>query len=584
MNLDFENIDQLFEDSLEGMEITPSPKVKLMVQQNMFWQNAVKSLFFKAGLSIVTLMSVAGAFWYASSTGPKTTDIAIENEMQTGLAVETVHSKNIVSNEIAFNDVNINSNQEQNTTETKDILKQTINPIEPKTNQSIELERESETQTINKRPTQKTKIKTNTEATVSSEERLGIPENQGSKRSKLMPEDIKIEKQTNIKETSTEQLTKREQVNTVTDTQEQKSLASNTGVHSSPKRTIDVLGTQAPIANVLSSSDGSSKDNPVTIEDQSSPQINKINKMPARSVQEIILAEFPSSEILDDAYRWFEDTVGVNVKGEPIVLSSDRWSVGLYGQGHYTMSRFKSSESEQKDLSILNKAAIKPALSYGFGAEVSYQFKQLSVGLGLQYERYEQTFTATENNLNIEQINTWNRFDVDHWQVDSTAYLNIDSLWAGDTILVYVKDSVNLLTKDSTLISRTDSNWTESTLNLRNVYQYFEIPIFFDYTFNRSEKWQPFARVGLVTGVYIKSKANIIISDGQRLVLDDLPFAKFNFWGHLGLGIKYNMNKKWTAYSQVHYKFNINAILKDDSSLEQSIDPISLRLGIQYHF
>lgn len=613
MNLDFENIDQLFEDSLEGMEITPSPNVKLMVQQNMFWSNAVRSLLFKAGLSVVALMSVTGAIWYANSTEADAEEILNEKDQQTEIVIEaSLPVDNAKNKEIAFNKLSNNSNskQEQKTTETNDFFKLSINAIEAKTNHSVEPERKSETETqiFNKRPTQNTKKNTNTESIVpskeleqaevenaivltsvnnepiTSQERLTNPTNIVSKRSNLKQEALEIEKQTKLKELLKVPLTKKVQGNTVAAKQEQKSLASNAGVDRTVKRTNDVQGTQAPMANVLSLNEESNKADELAFEDQSSSKINKISKMPALTVQEIKLTEIPSLDILDDAYRWFEDTVGINVKGEPIVLSSNRWSVGFYGQGHYTRSRFKSSLAEGKDLSVLNKEAIKPAFSYGFGAEVSYQFKQLSVGLGLQYERYEQLFSTTEKNLNIEQINSWNLFDVDHWQVDSTAYLNLDSLWAGDTVLVYVKDSVNFLTKDSTLINRTDSNWTESTFDLRNVYQYFEIPIFLDYTFNRSEKWQPFARVGLVTGVYVKSKASILSGDGKLVKLDDLPFAKFNFWGHLGLGIKYNMNKKWTAYAQAHYKFNINAILKDDSSLEQSIDPISLRLGIQYHF
>ena len=62
MNLDFENIDQLFEDSLEGLELKPSAQVKTQVQKKMFWHNAFTNTYFRVALALVLLLTVAGSY------------------------------------------------------------------------------------------------------------------------------------------------------------------------------------------------------------------------------------------------------------------------------------------------------------------------------------------------------------------------------------------------------------------------------------------------------------------------------------------------------------------------------------------
>ena len=74
MNLDFENIDQLFEDSLDGLELKPSAQVKTQVQKGMFWHNTFTNTYFRVALALVFLLTVAGSFFLFNNSGIQISD------------------------------------------------------------------------------------------------------------------------------------------------------------------------------------------------------------------------------------------------------------------------------------------------------------------------------------------------------------------------------------------------------------------------------------------------------------------------------------------------------------------------------
>jgi len=506
MNLDFENIDQLFEDSLEGLELTPSAQVKTQVQKKMFWHNASKNIFVRANITLLLILILVGSFLLFND--PKDN----QNKDVSAINIEQIQVN-------ASNHKNLNINK---------------TPIK-NTNRQIGNNSESlATQTHNLSSLSNSKLISSNIAKNNSKERTSNHSNLNTKSQEKLKAQNQTTNKSELSKVSEEKKSTPKQVLPSTNYQEKEDL---------DKTNINFL---------LAKSDASLSQIPY-------PNLNN--------------------------YPLIDDTVGINIRGEKIILPSNLWTVGAYVRPNYSTTRFNNTNtSENQDISNINSNAHNPAYSYGFGLELSYQFKQVSLGGGLAYSKYAQNFNALEKSLETQEFDFWDYTYVENWDITNTSYLNLDSLLQGDTVITVITDSTKYITQDSTLNSRIDSAWLEKPFANKNIYQYFEIPLFVEYSFNRSKTWQPFIRVGLITGIYIKSKSYYTNTHGEIKDASTMPFTKFNFWGHTGLGIKYNLSNKISTYFSLNYRYNLNAIVKDKQYFNQHLDNVGITISLQYHF
>jgi len=515
MNLDFENIDQLFDDSLENMELTPSARVKANIQKKMFWHNMLKNVYVKS--SAVFLI-----------TGIVTCLILCNNSLEANLNNSQANEKHI--------------------------------PITSGDNVLLT-------------------------SNVDSEMEFGNNDNQkqDSKIENQQIEDVKV-------------------LNTITATEEKNSankLVDNQQTTSEliKQKSIEQSTNNYAYSNTRleNKKDGFVKtQNTIVVPNSSLTELNVPNNDRLAKVKEQISIPFlknKESRLLSNIespslsnYPLIDDTVGVNILGQDIILPSNRWILGAYFRPNYSIATITSNGQENNQVSNINSEALKSQYSYGFGLELMYQFKQVFLGAGIAYTNYHQEFSVINNELTVEQHSDWNYFDVEHWDIASTSFLNLDSLLQGDTVLTVIVDSTLYLVQDSIQVESVDSVWNLNEVKANNSYQYFEIPLFVEYTFNRAKKWQPFIRLGLITGIYIKSKGYYLSADKQASNLESLPFAKINFWTHTGLGIKYNINKRLSAYALVDYRYNLNSIVSNQSYFKQNLNSVSLAFGVQYRF
>ncbi len=519
MNLDFDNIDQLFENSLNDLELKPSGQVKTQIQKKMFWHNTFKNTYFRISLALLLLLTIAGS------------SFLLKNSQE-------------------------NKNTEINQTNTS-VIANTIRKEQTKNNSEI---LESQTTAI--------ATPTNTVTIIKGSSDL---ENKNSKINKL---NIKQLKESESKILDKADLIKHNTIPAVKETAIPTSstkIAQDKTINQS-ESVIVSEETKSNNQQVLPTDDYQQKE---------SFGNSSIALLEARINFTLWGIPYPN---LND-YPLQDDTVGINIHGQEIILPSNRWNLGAYIRPNYSISRFNNTNaSESQDISKINSDAYNPDYSYGFGLELSYQFKQLSLGGGLAYSQYTQDFNTIDKSLETQEIDFWTYSDMENWNVTNTSYLNLDSLLQGDTVMTVITDSTKYITQDSTLNTRTDSAWTEKAFAYKNMYQYFEIPLFIEYSFSRSKKWQPFMRVGLVTGIHIKSQAYYTDANGKVFDASVMPFAKFNFWAHFGLGLKYNLNKKISTSISMSYRYNLNAIVKDESNFNQNLDNLGVTISLQYHF
>jgi hypothetical protein len=185
----------------------------------------------------------------------------------------------------------------------------------------------------------------------------------------------------------------------------------------------------------------------------------------------------------------------------------------------------------------------------------------------------------------LNNIDYWNYFEQDIWQIDSVPIFNLDSLLQGDsTAFVIVFDSTQSTVQDSSLESRIDTSYTKELVKKRNLYKYFEIPLFVQYNFNKGRKFQPFVRLGWVTGLYFRTEGSYVNGSNRVSDLNEAPFIKVSFWANAGLGFSYRYTKHWHAIAFVNYRYNINGIIQRQDYYNQHLDYINFSLGLRYGF
>jgi opacity protein-like surface antigen len=546
MNINLENIDELFRDNLDTMEIKPSPSVKENVKRGMYYRNLIKKTYFKTGLSIV-IISLISTLVFINLNNSSNNKIAQNNNVE----LKQINSTDLSENSPISNNKNsksVNNNSKFNAAKNENII----------SNKTIE-NKEIENKEII--------INNEVEKNVSN-----FDENSDTPESKVKSNKIetkKLTKSNNIK--------KDKNINQFI---AENNFKNDAVLNSNYKQ-------NTVIENEITADKNVSNKSSVII---SSTQNKNLEKRKIESVQKMA---YLSPILLNNKNEVFipviqipDDTIGFTVTGEEIITSSNHWFVGLNIAPFYSLSKYSISNEENLVLVDKLNSSSKGNLSYSLGLEAGYNFKNISLISGIYYTQFNEKFNSEYQELSITTENYWEYNNITQTVYDTTSYINIDTLIQGDTNYVQIIDSTQITITDSTQANRNDTSTTNKKMTNINQYSYFEIPLTIEFTFNRVNKFSPFIRTGVIAGLHIKTKGfTYDIENNQELIeANNTPYMKANFWLLLGAGVKYKLNDKISILIYPYYRYNLNSIISDKNYYKQSLNNIGVNFGVKYKF
>ena len=274
----------------------------------------------------------------------------------------------------------------------------------------------------------------------------------------------------------------------------------------------------------------------------------------------------------------YKDTICKNALGEYIIIETTKWSMDIYFSPLYNKSILSCQLSENTNYVNLVKNAESPALSYSFGVNINYSFKNFLFQTGISYTNLGDNFKA--ENINID-IDSTSYYDYNH-----SGYYNLDTIGFNDSIPIIDSTWIDVIV-DSTLITEYDSNLTKTPVTILNKYTYLEIPVIFGYEFKR-KKITYSLKGGLITGFLLNAKGKTISLIDNTAITDfdknSLPFLKTNFTLLFAFGISYNLNTKINLFAEPYYRHTVGSMFNKNYEIYRKHYSFGLKLGIRYVF
>jgi len=546
MNLNLENIDNLFRDNLETMEITPSPSVKPVIKKRMFYRNLIKGTYFRIASTAIVLLIVGSASFFILSNNNNS-------------------NKNISSSQIA----EISS----------------INNTEIKIDQTNSNKKNSKTK-VNK-PETKKNIADNNKIT----EKNIIPDNNitdNKTANKSNENHIVNNADKNIVEKQENSQVVKNKENNFKTAEKINTLATETQNNKKQETKINIPAYEI---NSVNNTEKSTENNSFAIEkSKSKSSLNLPAQTAKKSIEKIdtknaILLN-KSSQLYLPIVNIPDDTIGFTVSGEEIIATSNHWFVGLNISPNYSFINYSVNNQENSNLVNKLNSSSSNGLAFDLGAEFGYQFKNISLISGVNFTQYNEQFNAEYEETLIQDINYWEYNNYTQTIYDTTYYVNIDSLIQGDTSYIQVIDSTQITITDSSLTSTSDTSISKQNMKYVNKYKYIEIPLTIEFTFNRVKKFSPFVRTGLITGLHIKTQGfTYNVENNEQLIENtDLAYVKANFWLLFGAGVRYKLNDKFSLMLYPYYRYHLNDLINDETYYRQSLNNMGIKFGVRYIF
>ena len=335
MNLNLENIDELFQDNLEAMEITPSPSVKQAVKKRMFYRNIIKGTYFKIASTAIVLLIVGTASFFVLSNN----NVDDKNISSSQIAeISTIGNSKIEINDISSNETN--NKTEVNKPETKNII--TSN---------------------NKNKTEKNIISDN-----------NINDNKTAdkfKESNVVNNTDKnvIEKQENIQVVETQENNFK--------TAEKINVVANETQNNKTEKTAFTIPLSENNSDIRA--ENISKENTFAIEKSKSKSSLSLTAQTAKNdikfidTKQLVLLN-QSKELQLPIINVPDDTIGFTVSGEEIIITSNHWFVGLNISPNYSFINYSVNNQENSSLVDKLNSSSSNSLAFDLGAEFGYQF------------------------------------------------------------------------------------------------------------------------------------------------------------------------------------------------------------------
>jgi len=550
MNVDLNNIDDLFFDSLENIEVKPSATVKENIKKRMFYHNLIKNTYLQmATFAFFTIMLTSFIWFYTNSS--------INN------IAETIDTTNKT--------IKVNNNN-------------TNNIITESTNKT-ELEKSTPAPVLNTNNKSAITVENNKLKTESIEKNnISTPAIKNTKQDKLIAENT-TETTTNIEPVAP--INKEQKIEKTNVLSPKNTIITQNSNNVKPKVVETAFVVEQPIVtnsaekNITNNNTVNSK--PIlqnkTITEKKTynflTQKNYVLLNQQVNKQSLVL---PEPQIPDD-------TVGYNMNNEPIVLQSNHWYADIYFSPNYSNSNFTNNSTEFTDISEKLNNETNAALGYNIGINAGYKFKNFAVNLGVAYSEFNQTFDAKYNEQTLTNVDYYEYTTSTEWQLDTTLYWNLDSLIQGDSVMTPIIDSTQITLVDSTMQTRVDTATSEKTELKTNKYKYVEFPLTVEYTFNRGKKFSPFVNGGLITGLLVKTSTYTYEANNGTLIQDNnTPYIKPNFWLVFGAGARYNVNDKYSLMIYPYYRYNLKSIIESTNIYGQKMNIFGVNFGVRYTF
>jgi len=558
MNVDLNNIDDMFFDSLENIEVKPSATVKEKIKKRMFYHNLMKNIYLQMGtFAFFTIMLTSFIWFYTNSS--------INN------IAETVDATNKIED---------NSNIRKDNLITESSNK--INTTNSISNPSLKSDNKTEngfTKSTNKTISEK-----------SASTPILIAENNNKTEVEIEKQDKLITDNTELKNIQTKEIAPIEKKQKITKTNivlPKNTVVSQNNSSVKPKIVETAFIAEHPIAN------NSTHEN--TIENKSIIEQEVFQEKQITKQSNISFLDYKTSVLLSQKINTQtlelpelqipDDTVGYNMNNEPIVLPSNHWYVDLYFAPNYSNSNFKNNSSEFAVISDKLNSETNSAFGYNIGINAGYKFKNFAVNLGVAYSEFNQKLDAKYNEQALTNVNYYDYTTTNEWQLDTTFYWNLDSLIQGDSVMTPIIDSTQITLLDSTMETRVDTSLEEKTALKTNKYKYVEFPLTVEYVFNRGKKLSPFINGGLITGLLIKTSTYTYQTSNGALIQDNnTPYIKPNLWLVFGAGVRYNVNNKYSLMVYPYYRYNLKSIIESTNIYGQKINIFGVNFGVRYTF
>ncbi|OQX98194.1 MAG: hypothetical protein B6I24_05845 [Bacteroidetes bacterium 4572_128] len=223
------------------------------------------------------------------------------------------------------------------------------------------------------------------------------------------------------------------------------------------------------------------------------------------------------------------DTTEIILKNKSS-LNLSNWSLEIYYSPLYTPNILSVNSDISEDYIKYRKNSEKALISYSYGGNINYNFKNLTFQIGVSYTKLGEEFSKK----------------IVKNKIDSTIIIVLDTFQ----------------------IVKYDTNKITNFYNTTNEYNYFEIPLITSY--NIKNKTTIFSmKMGIITGFFLNAK-------GQSISLKDInETIEIN---------KYKLDFRTSIIIEPYIRQNINSIFKKNYEISQKYRSTGLKIGVKYYF
>ncbi len=221
--------------------------------------------------------------------------------------------------------------------------------------------------------------------------------------------------------------------------------------------------------------------------------------------------------------------------------------------------------------------------SYGLSFTYLYSKNKIGFETGLGFSQYNMNSDYEYEKLVTDSSLQWEYFNKEITQIDTTWYLNLDTLLqTGDTLLIPNIDSTKVWVTDSTGKIIIDTSFVTAVSKIKYSYSFLEIPIIAHYTLS-NKKLSVRVSAGLIPMFLISKAGNIyfpesgVVTNANDITFD-FGFA-LSFYGAAVFG--YNLNENWTIFAEPYLKRNLFSIIYNEQ-IQLKTNSWGIKAGVSY--
>ena len=126
---------------------------------------------------------------------------------------------------------------------------------------------------------------------------------------------------------------------------------------------------------------------------------------------------------------------------------------------------------------------------------------------------------------------------------------------------------------------------TTTTWRKYNKYHSFNIPIILGYEAPLSKRWDYFAEAGVFYNVKFNYQGTLLDQDNQVVSGENFFLNNTGISLYGGAGVRFNVNKRWSAFTTGSYKYNLASINDLDlNPIKQNLGLAGIAIGAEIRF